>query len=190
MGKTFQDRVKDWLTGEPIRTKLLDYADSRGITGDTYDRNLSEEERELFKLTEAYGRVLTRKAMKVLGERYEDYSLESYVDGRFTSGGTFNDLETKVRYYELNSNTREWAWVVEAPKYEEMMKNGAWLINVFPNPDDFTNAWFYLWEVPETPPVDVVITSGKSVAKKHTGTKTKNDKGWFLKDAVISGYTE
>lgn len=185
-----QEEFKKVLREEPLRTKLLKYADKHGITGNTYCRYENEQEKEDFKLMETYDRIAAKKIFLQICENFWNYDLESHIDGYFSSGDTINNVEIKARFYDLTSGSRKWAWCVDAGKYSDMVAEEAWLLYLWINRDNpFAFDWA-LWNTTEVEPEDVPMNCEKSFALQGAGKKTNVQKGWYLKDAIISGHTE
>lgn len=180
--KSRQQRYKEMLRAEPLRSRLLNYADRRGITGNTY----ADEDKETFRLMETYDRVAARKIFESLGERFRDCGLEDRVDGIFTTGGTECPVEIKARLYDCNST---WAWVIDPEKYYELIDVDGWLMYLWIDAEDPFSVEWALWDVPNTDAVDVGMTCSKSVAREGAGNKNKIQKGFMLNDAVITGAT-
>lgn len=178
-----QDDFKDFLRCEPLRSRLLDYAEKHGITGDTF----GGEDREMFQLMEAFDRAFADKILRSLGESFVNYPLEKRLDGCFTTGGTMHNLEIKARFYDLNDVTRQWAWCVDEEKYREMLDGDAWLLYLWVSSGNPLEVQWALWDVSKTEPSDVPIRCRKSVAKSGSGVKNKAQKGWFIRDAEHTG---
>lgn len=185
-----QEDFKKVLREEPLRSKLLEYAEKHGITGDTYGRDENEQEREDFKLMETYDRIAAKKIFRQIGENFWNHSLESRIDGYFSSGGTLFNVEIKARFYDLTGVSRKWAWCVDPGKYDDMVAEEAWLLYLWIDRDNpFAFDWA-LWNTMEVEPDDVPMSCEKSFALQGAGKKTNVQKGWYLKDAIISGHTE
>lgn len=173
-----QERFINFLRTEPLRSSLLQYCEERGITGDTYGKFDSEEDKERFKLMEAFDRIAARKIFRAIKEKYRDCDQESKLDGKFTSGGTWHNLEIKSRCYTLNwFNTANWPWVVDPEKYQEMLKDDGWLLYLWPHDDDPLTIDWAIWNVAEVEPEDVMLWCRKSVAKQDAGDKRKKFPG-------------
>lgn len=171
-----------------LKDVLFAYGDRRGITGDTYSRNLTQEEKDDFRCSEVYDRVQARKIFEhILGCSFLDWSLEDRLDGEFCSGGTWIPVEIKARHYDVNDYSYNWEWIVDPEKWDVMKAEGAWLLYLFPSSANPLDCEWALWNTNVVEPVDYEMKCDKSYAIKNSGLKLKKDKGWYLKDAMYRG---
>lgn len=178
-----QDRFYEFLQQEPLRSKLLQYADEHGITGDTYGG--SAETRERFKLMEAYDRVCAEKVCRFLRTEWMNASLESTLDGYFLTGGTWADVEIKARHYDYDY-TDDWA--LEPEKVMQLEAVGGWFMCIWPDRDNPLNFHYALWDVSDSPRGSMPIRCKKSVAIQDTGAKQKDFPTFNINYAEHKGY--
>lgn len=181
-----QERFKAWLNRDDIKGLLLEYAERHGVTAVTKEHRSKEDEADELttKLWDTYDRVWAHKIL----EKFRNENLTSVVDGSFITGGTREFVEIKGRCYEP---MKTWAWAIDPEKYEELLERRGYLLYLWiPDDGEYMKVHYALWDVVETPPVDVEIECSSSVTKRGRGNKKKKDKAWYIKDAVISGTIE
>ena len=181
-----QERFKAWLNREDIKPLLLKYADSHGVTAVTKEYRSKEEAEDALttKLWDTYDRVWAHKILK----KFKNESLTSTVDGSFITGGTREFVEVKGRCYDFNG---KWAWAIDPEKYRQLIECQGYLLYLWiPDDGEYMKVHYALWDVYETPPVDVDIECSKSVTNRGRGRKVKKDKAWYIEDAIISGDIE
>lgn len=178
-----QNAFYEFISSEPLRTKLLKYADEHGITGDTYGGD--EKTRERFKLMEAYDRVAAKKVFRLLGIPWQDNSLEDTLDGSFFSGGTWIDCEIKARHYDYDL----WQdWALEGYKVAELEEIDGWFLCIFPSSANPIEFYYALWDVNDTTKGSKPIWCKKSVAIEGTGDKNKDFPTFNINEARHRGF--
>lgn len=185
--KERQERFKEWLLRDDVKTALLKYAEHYGVTAATREYRTEKEERDALttQLWDTYDRVWAHKIL----QSFRNRNLTARVDGTFITGGTRASVEIKGRCYDITPDTEDWAWTVDELKYEDMVEDGGYLFYLW-IPDDgiYMDVDYALWNVNVTPPDDVPMKCSKSVTCTGRGDKEIIQKGWYLKDAVIRGH--
>lgn len=182
--KKKQEGYIKFLHQEPLYSRLLEYAEKHGITGDTVCD--TEEEAENFKLMDTYGRIVAAKIMREERQSFDNCSLTDTLDALFTTGGTWFNLEIKLRLYELTERSSGWAWIIDPEKYHEIRACGGYLLYIWPHDDDYLTFDWALWNLNEVPPQYVWKKCARSVAKE-AGAKYKRFPGFLVKDAERRG---